>query len=248
MLFNFGSGEESVSRQNLVYCSHMNENSIEFDYLIFVDSRGFVINDTIEFSSIYLLKTLMKKYLGVNYLIISRPKNLTVYSTLINFLNLNPKLKFKNLITNLGFVDCTPKKQNNIDDILSQIELFSKSSNIIVDHEKYRLSSGNLELLKSIKYSKDYLLELNSSLHSFKKCFFINTPIISGYVNTERKRPNSFFTQLYKTNELINNIVDLSNKNILIDISDLSYTYDGVHFTKTGHHMVFNKIKQSIGL
>ncbi|MFK5974991.1 MAG: hypothetical protein QM493_00660 [Sulfurovum sp.] len=233
----FGMGEVSISNENKLIESKVIEKI--FDCLLFFDSRGIVD---------LFIKELDKKKL--TYLIITRPKNLTIFATLYNFLKLNPKLKFRNLITNLGFVDCTPKKQKNIDDIVVQIEQFSNSNYSIIEHENYELSHGSMELLKSIKYSKNYIKEINKVFNKkFYKCYFINTPIVSKDMKMNRKRPASFFTQLYKTNELINDLVTLNvEKNILIDIKDLHYTYDGVHYTKEGHEIIFNKIKESINL
>jgi len=247
MKLNYGEGEISNGKENFYIVS---DYKVYFDYIVMTDSRGGMTNNlNFENSFIYKLKFLFDT-INKSYLIISRPKNLTVFSTLVNFLKLNSDLKFKHLITNLGFVDCTPKKQENIDDILSQIEQFSNINNFTIEHENYKLNSGNTEILKSIDYSKNYIKELNTFLsEKFEKCYFINTPIVSEDIKIERKRPKSFFTQLYKTNELLDNIVNLNQKkNILVDIKDFHYTYDGVHYTKEGHEMIFNKIKESIKL
>ena len=183
------------------------------------------------------------------YLIISRPKNLTVFATLINFLNLNPNLKFVNVITNLGFVDMTPKKQNYIDDILSQIESFFNSSSMqIVKHEKYDLNDGTCELLGSIDYSDKYIEKIISLLNvRFEKCYFMSTPIIAENIKLNRERPKTFFKQLYETNKFLNKVVSLNqDKYLLVDIQDINYTFDGVHYTKKGHQQIFEKIKESI--
>ena len=246
MNLKYGYGEESFSIESLVYQS---DNNFRYDYLVVIDSRGLVNNlNLFEYSYILLLKKEFDK-LNFKYLIISRPKNLTVFATVYNFLKLKQNLKFKILITNLGFVDCTPKKKDNINDILEQIKQFSNEENEIIGYDNYQLSNGNQELLESIKYSKKYLQELTQYFNeNFEKCYFINTPIVSENFSMERQRPKSFFKQLYETNDLINNIVSLNDANILVDIKDLNYTYDGVHYTKEGHSIIFDKIKESIML
>ncbi|MDP0562391.1 MAG: SGNH/GDSL hydrolase family protein [Candidatus Endonucleobacter sp. (ex Gigantidas childressi)] len=234
MKFEFGVGEVNTSSANKIIKSVA--NALEYDYLLFFDSRSIVNSFIREFDKN-----------NSTYLIISRPKNLTVFPTLVNFIVLNKNLKFKILITNLGFVDCTPKKQDNINDILSQIEQFSKVKSTIVKYDKCKLNDETYELLQSIQYSQEHLENINSVLaHKFDKCYFINTPIVDKNMKMERRRPNSFFTQLYKTNELINTIVDLSERNILIDIKELNYTYDGVHYTEEGNKLIFNKIQESV--
>lgn len=243
----YGFGEDSIGKENFLFTSRCN---FSFDYLVITDSRGRMTSQSvIEKSFLYLLKEYFEN-ISKTYIIISRPKNLTVFPTLFNFLKLNPKFKFKKLITNLGFVDCTPKKENNIEDIMSQINQFSSINNKIKDHEKYYLNNGSSEILKSIEYSNEYIIELNRLFNQkFEKCYFINTPIVSKDIKIERKRPQTFFTQLYKTNELIKCIVDINQKkNILIDIEDFNYTYDGVHYTNKGHQLIFDKIKGSLRL
>lgn len=242
----FGSGENSFSKESRYYVSCNNIDS--FDYLIFVDSRGLVINEN-TYENSYLHK-LMEFLDSVNssYICISRPKNLTVYATLYNFLILNNFFNFKNLITNLGFVDCTPKKESNIDDIEEQI-----NENIAIrfdkaEQEYYMLNNGEQEMLKTLLYSDKYIDEIANMLNSkFNKLYFINTPEISINMSFKRKRPNSFFAQLEKTNELIELIIKRIEKPLnLIDIKNLSSTYDGVHFDKMGHEKIFTELKERI--
>ncbi len=241
----FGIGEKSTSRENVIFKSYLTDNNI--DHLLFFDSRSLTINES-EFDDTYLMLTL--KYLKENnmsYLAISRPKNLTVFATLYNFLKLNTTLKFKNLVTNLGFVDCTPKKQENLDDINSQIIQFSINDSELKVHDRYMLSSGIEETLGSYKYSIRYLKDFASFLDGlFDKIYFINTPIVDINLEMGRKRPTSFFRQLMETNAMLADIADFSGKSISIDVSSAVSTYDGVHFDKNGHRMVYEKIIESV--
>jgi len=244
----YGLGEESFSKESEVFTS--DNTLMKFDYLLLVDSRGLVNNESkFEYSYVKLLKNLFET-LDKSYIIISRPKNLTTFTTLYNFLKLNTNLKFNTLITNLGFVDCTPKKDENIKDMQLQISQFWKDKNQIIKHENYELSKGNFEVLKSIAYSKNYIEELGSYFDTmFTMLYFINTPIVSSKTIIERERPLSFFSQLKSTNELVDILV---NKNIhkskLINIQDLNFTYDAVHYTKEGHQKIFNKIVEDLNI
>ncbi|WP_323651225.1 SGNH/GDSL hydrolase family protein [Aliarcobacter butzleri] len=243
----FGNGEICNSKENKIIKSDLIEN---YDFLLFFDSRAMLINEKDYKNSFFykLIEIFNKK--SISYIAISRPKNLTVFSTIINFLQLNKNLKFINLITNVGFVDCTPKKYTNIEDINIQISQFSKICNEIIKFGNYELNGGETEVLHSIKYSKEYINELNTLFHNcFKQSYFINTPLVLENIEMKRKRPKSFFSQLETTNSLINELVSIDiNKNRLIDISKIIHTYDGVHYTNTGHKKIYEKIIEELNL
>jgi len=244
----FGIGEISTSSENQMLTSNDFLNKI--DFLIFVDSRGLSINNN-SYSYTYfrnLIEFLEEN--NISFLAISRPKNLTTFATLCNFLKLNENLHFKKLITNLGFVDCTPKKSENINDMLLQISQFSKTKNSIVEFEKFELSDGKNEMLKSINYSKEYQSELMQYFNNrFEKLYFINTPLVPQDIKIKRHRPKSFFSQLQATNQLTSTFINFdANKNRLIDISKLVYTYDGVHYTSEGHEKIYEEIMKELNL
>ncbi len=241
----FGNGEVSISNENKIFKS---SETLDYDFLLFCDSRGLTIQDN-SYKNTYfnkLIEILIDK--NISYLAISRPKNLTTFVTLYNFLKLNENLKFKNLITNLGFVDCTPKKNANIEDILLQIKQFHNFDGKICEQELYTLNEGSIEILKIIEYSKSYIYEMATTLSdSFEKAFFINTPLVSKDTYIERQRPKSFFSQLNITNDLVNYFVNFNTyTNKLIDIQDLAHTYDGVHYTTEGHKIIFENILKEL--
>lgn len=247
MVIKFGLGENCLSKESKYIVS--SSDIQEFDYLISIDSRGLVIDDESHKSYVHYLKNKLD-YNELTYIIISRPKNLTTFATLCNFLKLNENLHFKNLITNLGFVDCTPKKSENINDMLLQISQFSTIRNAIVEFEEFELSDGKNEILKSISYSKEYQKELMQYFNKrFENLYFINTPVVSQDIKIERHRPKSFFSQLQATNYLISELINFdTNKNILIDISKLVYTYDGVHYTSERHEKIYKEIVKELNL
>lgn len=140
--FIFGKGEISTSLENKIFVK--GENS--FDFLCFFDSRAMTTDEGNHKNTTFskLLEFFEKK--NISYLAISRPKNLTIFATLLNFLELNKNLKFKNLITNLGFVDYTPKKQANINDMLLQINQFISFDTKVYEKESYILNGGDVRL------------------------------------------------------------------------------------------------------
>ena len=92
-----------------------NTNSYNIDYLFFFDSRG--ISSGYNNSLVKLIETKYSR--SHKIIIISRPLYITTWSTLYNFLKLN-NLKFKTLVTNMGFVDYTPKKKIILEDYIFQ--------------------------------------------------------------------------------------------------------------------------------
>lgn len=243
----FGNGEICNSKENQIIKSNLAES---YDFLFFFDSRAMVINEKDYKNSFFYKLIDFFNEKKISYIAISRPKNLTISATLYNFLKLNKSLQFKNLVTNFGFVDCTPKKEENISDMLLQISQFSKFKNKIIEFEQFELSNGKIEFLKSIEYSFMFKKELAKYFkNKFQKIYFINTPIVSDGIEIDRKRPKSFFSQLETTNNLINQLVDFDiNKNRLIDISKIIHTYDGVHYTNVGHKKIYEKIIKELTL
>ncbi len=241
-------GEDSSSNENALFIS--DENLVNFDFLIFFDSRGMTnnINDYTG-TLLYKLKLFLVKN-NFSYLIISRPKNLTTFSTLYNFLKINENLKFNFLITNLGFVDFTPKKDENINDMQLQISQYLDCPRKIINHEHHELLDGKTVILKSIEYSKEFISKLGNYFNSrFERLNFINTPIIKSDILIERERPLSFFSQLDSTNFLVESLSNInSNKSKLINIKNFNFTYDGVHYTKEGHLEIYNKILKDLNI
>ena len=92
--------------QNKDFLVSTNTKHHNYDILIFLDSRGYSLE-----SEKNLITFFQKKFKKKKYLIISRPLEMTTWATLINFLKLNQKIKYKYLITNMGFNDFTPKKK-----------------------------------------------------------------------------------------------------------------------------------------
>jgi hypothetical protein len=86
-----------------------NSDIKDAEVLFFFDSRG--ISAEYETSLIKMILDHISE--DVNYLVIGRPLEITTWLTLYNFLKLND-LRVKKIITNLGFVDFTPKKESII--------------------------------------------------------------------------------------------------------------------------------------
>ena len=247
LFLDYGIGENSTSKENKTFYNLNNIN--EIDYLIYLDSRGLTINEKSCHNS-YMYK-LIKELENDNtsYIAISRPKNLITFATLLNFLSSNPNLSFKNLITNVGFVDFTPKKNIFIEDMILQSKTLWSENFEVEELSIYKMANGE-DKLYALNYSLEYVEFISEYIlnYQFEKCIFINTPKISKEIQIERERPNEFFEKIIKTNKLIKQL-DMIGKNFqIIDLSEKfsnnqeNFTYDAVHYTINGHKIIAEEL------
>lgn len=203
-------------------------------YLFFFDSRG--ISGEWETS---LLKSILS-YVKEDYLIVARPLELTTWATLYNFLNLN-SLSFERIITNIGIVDYTPKKKILCENMMAQVKFKDElPACMIYELEEYHFSNGDKDSLFSVEYD-DYYIEKMRAFFASLPLVSIKTPIVSGAISIQRKRPASFFKQIYKTNQLID-LLEITS--IDLGIFDNHLTYDAVHWTSKGNEYIFEKLKK----
>jgi len=250
--FNFGPGFDRNKKDFRVISSFKKiENN--YDFLIFTDSKGSTLDD--EKYDCWTDKLFdFLESLSYTVLFISRPKEMTTFITLINFLKLN-KIEFKYLITNVGYAEHTPSKLHFINDIKKQI------SNTIFDLNKipfkkgkYILSNGKSEFLYSYNFG-DIENDISSFLSKkFQSCILLGTMLFSKKITISRKRPESFFEQLKISNHFIKKIASLSsNINFYIPIYRQKFNmkeiaHDGVHFSIYGHKLFYSKLAEHIKL
>lgn len=212
-----------------IKCNISNENP---DIFILMDSRG--LSKSYEKS---LAKMFVDYFHKEKYLLIIRPLELTTWATLYNILSVN-NLSPKVIITNVGIVDCTPKKKSICESILSQINYFYDEKISFIYLEDYLLSNGRIEKLYTIDYPESLIEKMNKKFRQYS-IYAIKTPMVNPGIIIERKRPKSFFEQLMNTNNLIDQIdcnsIDLGRFNI-------QYTYDAVHWTQTANKYIFNEV------
>jgi hypothetical protein len=213
-----------------------NCKSEALDVLVFLDSRGISarfegsIADQVE-------KALAKK---TNYLLICRPLELTTWATLYNFLKLN-NLRPKKIITNMGFVDFTPKKKSILEDAIFQAEYYiGKDAATAIVAENYISSHGEEIALYEMVYSNAYLKSIQSIAQA-SSVILIDTPIVKSDIRVERQRPASFFSNLKETNKFNSKIG--TYKTIDLPVFDETKTYDGVHYTALGNEIILNELK-----
>jgi len=218
-----------------------NTKQLDYHCLIFLDSRGYSLK-----SKKNLIDFFKKKFKKKKYLIISRPLEMTTWASLINFLKLNQNIKYRYLITNMGFNDFTPKKKKFALNVKKQASLFLEKKTKLEYLEKYT-DKKNIKInLYNVNFGKDFIDNLNSNLPS-KKLILINTPPLKEKITfTTRPRPNSFFKMNKATIKFNKKIKTLSTINFLT--FDNFDTYDGVHYTNFGYTKIFKAINRLIFL
>lgn len=211
-----------------------------YDVLIFTDSKGTASRPAGSMTWAQLVLEELAKH-GLSYLFISRPRDLTIFFTLMNFIRENP-LSFQYLITNVGFVDFTPKKIEYMKDILEQSPFSEQDVSLKFRFlSKYRLSNGELADLYTFEYGSIEPIIAAELEMRFKYSLLLGCMEFSSDIRTERERPNAFFSQLKRSNQFLFDVAQRSNS--IHYVQPLKYqssnesllSYDAVHFTQKGH-------------
>jgi hypothetical protein len=246
---NFGSGKLNTSGDLLIDACNLGYTN-KIDVLMFADSRGTNINDIDNSWTRQLFNYLEKR--DFSCLVAVRPRDCTVFLTLLNFLKLN-NLCFNYLVAQIGFVDFTPKKSEVIDDILSQNECFCGQNEFKIEKlNKYKLLSGREDFLYSIDFNQNSFKKtiIDNIEKHFKQTFFLETLEVNQKIKLKRVRPVEFFEKLKESNIFLNDLNNMSRKvNYLQPSKDVfsnpeNFTYDGVHYTLDGH-MKINELIQN---
>lgn len=233
----FFYGDKLNKNKDFLVKSHGNKDN--YNFLIFLDSRGCSFFTKKNLNN-FFIKILKKK----NYLIISRPLQMTTWSSLVNFIYLNKHIKFQYLITNMGFNDFTPKKKPLLKNVKNQINFLLKKNFKIVFLERFQKSYNKFIDLYSIRYTYHFFNYLKKYL-PLKKLILINTPPLKKkIIFKQRKRPDTFFLMIKQTinfNKKIPCLKTINFKNF-----SNKETYDGVHYTNIGNSKIFNLLKKKL--
>ncbi|MCG9900343.1 MAG: hypothetical protein MH132_10110 [Hydrotalea sp.] len=210
----------------------------EVDTLLFFDSRG--ISKQFDNSLVdQIIKNLPSSH---TFLLVSRPLEITTWMTLYNFILIN-KIIPKRIITNMGFVDFTPKKMSIIEKSTCQYDLFfSKDEASVIFLEKYLTKSDGVIGLFQQAYPQKFYFALHNLLNSFNT-LILNTPLLVPDFLFERDRPSSFFDSLLLTNNF-NHSLKINGKVVDFNAFDNSKSYDGVHYTDKGNTHILECIKR----
>ena len=240
--FFFGAGKPQLNNEFRIL-SNKDKSDKEYEYLIFTDSKG---NCEENFYSWVDQLTDKLKINNVSFLLITRPKEMTIFFSLINFLNNNNDIKFKYLITNIGFVDTTPKKREFINDIFDQNPFNNKLTKTPLCN--YLLNSGEVSTLYTVNYDSVTFKIAEILSKRFNEIHLIGTFEFSKNIKIERKRPDEFYDQLKLANKLLLKIQSYSENinyidvrpNISVQEDESDISFDAVHFTQSGHDLVMS--------
>lgn len=207
------------------------------DYFIFLDSRGI----SHEFDN-SLADKLISRITDLNktYLLVCRPLELTIWVTLISLLT-HTRLNPSKIITNMGFVDFTPKKLSILQSALVQIEsVLGKGVAESYFVEDFVSSRGGTSLF-SMRFKETYrdAIEAIAARHQI---VIINTPLTDPGIKIQRMRPRSFFSAQIESN-MFNRSISSAHVIELPDF-DEALTYDAVHYTCSGNDLIFDKVKE----
>jgi len=213
-----------------------NAKGNEVDELVFLDSRGIGR----EFRGSLAEKIITRTDLNGSYVMVCRPLELTTWATLVNFMALN-SIKPRKIITNMGFVDFTPKKPNLLDDAVEQVNyIIGKEVANSIFAENYISSTGEIIGLYKMTYSNKYKQSIEYIVRNIPTVI-INTPIVEEGIDIKRVRPHAFFTSLAQSEAFNQSIRGAQVVNL--PFFDETLTYDAVHYTTLGNEVIFNVIK-----
>ena len=90
-------------------------------------------------------------------------------------------------------------------------------------------------------YADHYKVKISDIIKS-SSTYIINSPKLRPGIRLQRERPISFFRMIEEGNNFNKTLG--AEKVIDLPQFDESQTYDGVHYTPHGNHVVFNEIKE----
>ena len=248
---DFGPGRENSTGDFILKNYKYNRSENKTDVLIFTDSRGSDIKETENSWTLRIFNFLKK--IDQSVLVVVRPRNCTVFLTLLNFLNLN-NLRFNYLIAQVGFVDFTPKKLELIKDIIGQKSSFFDKTRFETEKlNEYILSNRKKENLYYINFNKkSFKEEIVKHIEKyFKSAIFIETLEVDPEIKLKRERPVEFYNKLKETNKFLSDLHMMSKNIYYVQPSKESFykakffTYDGVHYTRGTHKFIYELVKNN---
>jgi hypothetical protein len=157
------------------------------------------------------------------------------------------------LISNLGFVDFTPKKRSYLEDISIQAPNDLSVVNLpIHTFSVFTLASGESENLFAYNFRPLSYRIANELGRFFESVFLIDTLEVSAHEAWPRLRPREFYEQIRATNDCLKEIsisdahIKLVSPFVESRPSYALFLYDAVHFTPMGHERVFLGLRDVI--
>jgi hypothetical protein len=250
-VLDFGPGRGNSTGDRLLKGANL-DGKTAIDVLIFTDSRGACLDD-MDAGWASLLFNFLKSA-GLSTLLVVRPRDCTVFLTLINFLRING-LKCDHLVAQVGLVDLTPKKTDVVADIMTQRSVFFGTMEF--DTEKlsaYRLASGERENLYSVRFdSAAFKGAIADCLgRHCRRVTLVGALEVTADLKIKRKRPPEFFAKLKESNRFLAGIQKIGRNIGYIKPPDGSFygpntfSFDGVHYNACGHMSTYNRALKAV--
>lgn len=217
-------------------CGH---NSSELYYF---DSRGSRISDSAS-KSLYELIVTNHRVNNQDLIIEVRPLELTTFASLLEYIK-DFSGHISRLVTNVGFVDFTPKKHVLLEEHRSACERLGIEYGEKVVEKNFVLSNGERCDLHTIYYRDSFIEFIETHLSHIPEITFFSTP--ANFENHEywkRIRPKSFFRGIQETNKFLNQLINKIPNTSMIDLEDIQ-TYDGVHWDSNFHLEIFKRLNE----
>lgn len=214
-----------------------NSGGLRPDYLLFFDSRG--ISGGFAGSLIERLTDAISDR-GNSFLSVCRPLELTTWATLVNFIMLND-LNPGRIVTNMGFVDFTPKKRSILEDAIRQVDFHVGRGVAQSRQVEYATSSRGEEIpLYAMTYEEPFRRQIELAV-ARQPTLVLNSPLVDPRIRIERARPAAFFAALAESNAFNRSI--RGAEVIDLPVFDEALTYDAVHYTSRGNELIFATIE-----
>jgi hypothetical protein len=214
-----------------------NSSTDEPDLLFIFDSRA--ISRQFDGSLAQLLIDSCERR-SLSYVIICRPLELTTWATVLGFFQLNDVRPAK-LVTNVGFVDFTPKKLEILQDAIDQVDAaIGRGGATAVFVEETTRLNGEVIRLYANRYADLYRQRIEA-LVSVVPTVVINSPPVSPVCVFERSRPPAFYSGLEEGNAFNRRLAGINL--IELPVFDDALTYDAVHHTTEGCALVFDRVQ-----
>lgn len=245
---NFGPGRGNSTGDLVIDAIGLPDTSRPLDLAIFTDSRGARLEDPRSGWARMLFES--RRGWVSSAILAVRPRDCTVFFTLVNFLRLNG-LYVKDLVIQVGLVDFTPKKMSVIDDIMAQASPYFDGTGFEIGKlSRYSLSSGETEYLHSIDMDRpDFIGSVSDCLA--ERCanvIMLGSNEVTPDIRIDRKRPPEFFPKIKESNEFLRKLSGECPVAKYVDPLDRAplgadaYSTDGVHYTAEAHIIVRDRL------
>lgn len=233
-------------------------NDGHYDLLIFADSRGFLLDRRSGSWTLKLFRHLRRQ--GLTAMVVVRPKDLTGFFTLFNFLE-SAKLRFKFAVCQAGLVEFTPKTDALLEDLFRQKDVLFPALDLVVRDLDESLvfrpavnggqPSAVYERLHAVDVDVPTITDevVKGFERHFAYTLLLGAVELDPQAKSSRLRPKSFFEQVRLSNRWLRSLAERSFSIHYIEpIKGWSkdgtlFVHDGAHYTARTHDRIYETVK-----